>query len=58
MVNGDNIVGFSKAFDNDRMRIYKLIFCMIKTQGPWVKLRRSTHAGELQGIQVAAAKVS
>ncbi|MDD1749906.1 MAG: hypothetical protein LUO89_08520 [Methanothrix sp.] len=25
MVNGDNIEGFSKAFDNDRMRIYKLI---------------------------------
>lgn len=25
MVNGDNIEGFSKAFDNGRMRIYKLI---------------------------------
>ena len=25
MVNGDNIDGFSKAFDNGRMRIYKLI---------------------------------
>ncbi len=25
MVNGDNIEGFSKAFDNDRMRIYKLV---------------------------------
>ena len=25
MVNGDNIDGFSKAFDNGQMRIYKLI---------------------------------
>ncbi len=25
MVNGDNIEGFSKAFDNDGMRIYKLV---------------------------------
>ncbi len=25
MVNGDNIEGFSKAFDNSRMRIYKLV---------------------------------
>lgn len=25
MVNGDNIEGFSKAFDNGRMRIYKLV---------------------------------